>query len=136
MSKFIFYLPDGGKITKIVECNSDDVEINIDVGEKTLEVSTDFDVSDMTHYVDDVSAQVLRKEILQGEDEISSSVGELKVIPLPEMCRVNIDGESSDEFEVDDGALELEFLAPGEYFIRFEMTHYIKPEVTVHVKED
>lgn len=136
MSKFVFYESSTGRITKVMECNDADAPLNLEPNEKLIKFPLDFGVSDSTHYIDPKTQLAQYKEPLSGSREIILSPDEQTVIPLPETCLVTIDGDTFDSFEVDDGALELEFSTPGEYTVSFEMNHYIKSEVMIHVKEN
>lgn len=136
MSKFVFYETGTGRITKVVECTDEDAPLNLEDNEKALKVPLDFEVSDGTHYVNPETQAIWYKEPLSGTREINLEPGEQTIIPLPETCLVEINGDIFDSFEVDDGTLELEFAAPGEYRVSFEMNHYVKQEVMIHVKEN
>lgn len=136
MSKFVFYESNTGRITKVMDCNDEDAPLNVEKGELSLKVSLDLGVCDSTHYIDPETRMVRDKEPLSGVKELILSPGELTTIPLPEVCSIAIEGDIYDVFEVDDNILELEFSTPGEYIVSFDMVHYIKKEVRIHVKED
>lgn len=136
MKKYIFYAANTGRITKLVDCAESDAPLNLELGENMIEAPKDTIVSDHSHYVDPKTQLIRYKEPLSGPREYRVSPEERIMIPLPELCLVAINGDIIDTFEVDDGTLELEFSAPGEYRVSFEMTHYTKQEVLIHVKED
>lgn len=136
MSKFIYYSPVTGAITKIITCNDEDAVSNKESNEEILKVSDDIEVDDALEYVDIGAKVICTKQEHSKEQFISVTAGDIVTITLPEKCCVSMEGDAEDYFYVDDGQLDLQFSTPGVYVLSFEMVHYTNGEVHIHVQED